>query len=134
MKNDYDKVWTTMNDLEQAILKLNNVREIIDSATEAMERDKTKAETLNYAAYEYLELLLDQIDEKFRKAWKATVADHPGPRMTVDSWDLTIKSDLINGDLYIDLPQELVDFASLKEGDKLQWLQDCNDNVSLVKL
>lgn len=134
MTSNYDKVWSTMNDLEQAILKLNNVKEIIDSATEAMERDKTKAETLNYAAYEYLEILLDQIDEKFQKAWKATVVDLRQSGQSADSWDLTIGSDMITNELYIDLPQELVDFVSLKEGDKLQWLQDHNDNISIIKL
>ena len=74
MSLDYDKVWETMNDLEMITSKIVSAREIIDTATEAIQRrEYDKAETLATAAYEFLGYYLNEFDEKFKLAWKETV-------------------------------------------------------------
>jgi hypothetical protein len=123
-----------MNDLEQAILKLNGIKEIIDSASDSIDqRNYNKAESLNYAAIEYFELLLNEVDQKFQKAWKATVSSLKHSQ-EIEKWTLKLESDLITGELYVNLPQELLDSAGLKEGNALEWRQNEDDSFTIVKI
>jgi len=72
----YQKVWNTMNDLEQVIAKVVSAREMIDVANDAIvDRDYSRAETMTMAAYEFLEYFIEEFDEKFKDAWQATVGD-----------------------------------------------------------
>ncbi len=72
----YDKVWRTMNDLEMIISKVVSAREMIDVANEALDyNQKERAEKLTMAAYEFLGYFIEEFDEKFKDAWKATVGD-----------------------------------------------------------
>ena len=76
MTVEYQKVWTTMNDLEMVTSKICSAREIIDNAIDAIQEHKSdKAELLMTAAYEYLEYYLKEFDDKFKDAWQATVGD-----------------------------------------------------------
>ena len=76
MTVDYQKVWRTMNDLELVTSKICSAREIIDNAVDKIqEHEYDKAELLMNAAYEFLEYYLQEFDEKFKLAWKATVGD-----------------------------------------------------------
>lgn len=72
----YQRVWDTMNDLEMIISKVVSAREMIDVANEALSyNQKDRAEKLTMAAYEFLGYFIDEFDEKFKDAWKATVGD-----------------------------------------------------------
>ena len=74
MTLDYHKVWNTMNELESVTSKICSAREILDSAIDALENHKLeKAETLLYAADEFLQYYLEDFDRKFKDAWKETV-------------------------------------------------------------
>lgn len=74
MTVNYNKVWSTMNDLEMVISKISSAREILDSAVDRLqEYQYDKAETLLYAADEFLQYYLEEFDKKFKDAWKETV-------------------------------------------------------------
>ena len=76
MTVEYQKVWSTMNDLELVTSKICSAREIIDAAIDRIqEHQYDKAEMMMSAAYEYLEYYLQEFDDKFKLAWQATVGD-----------------------------------------------------------
>ena len=63
-----------MNDLEMVTSKIVSAREILDSAVDRLqEHQYDKAETLLYAADEFLQYYLEDFDRKFKDAWKETV-------------------------------------------------------------
>jgi len=68
------KMWDAMNDLEMLVSKVCSAREIIDTASVAIEeRNYDRAESLTNAAYEFLGYYLDEFDAKFKVAWQETV-------------------------------------------------------------
>jgi len=74
MTVNYNKVWTAMNELESVTSKIFSAREILDSAVDRLqEYQYDKAETLLYAADEFLQYYLEEFDRKFKDAWKETV-------------------------------------------------------------
>jgi len=74
MTLDYNKVWNTMNDLEMVSTKISSAREILDCAVDRLqEHQYDKAETLLYAADEFLQYYLEEFDRKFKDAWAETV-------------------------------------------------------------
>jgi len=74
MTLDYHRVWEKMNDLEIVSTKISSAREILDCAVDRLqEHQYDKAETLLYAADEFLQYYLEEFDEKFKDAWKETV-------------------------------------------------------------
>jgi len=89
MTVDYQKVWRTMNDLEQVISKVCSAREMIDIANDAIvDRDYSRAETMTMAAYEFLGYFIDEFDDKFKDAWQATVGDlRSGDKEDQKSWN-----------------------------------------------
>ena len=63
-----------MNDLEMVTCKIVSAREILDSAVDRLqEHQYDKAETLMYAADEFLQYYLEEFDRKFKDAWTETV-------------------------------------------------------------
>ena len=63
-----------MNELEMVTSKICSAREILDSAVDRLqEHQYDKAETLLYAADEFLQYYLEDFDRKFKDAWKETV-------------------------------------------------------------
>jgi hypothetical protein len=74
MTLNYNRVWTTLNELEMVTSKISSAREILDSAIDALENHNgEKAETLMYAADEFLKYYLADFDVKFKDAWNETV-------------------------------------------------------------
>jgi hypothetical protein len=74
MTLDYQKLWNSMNELEMVTSKICSAREILDSAVDRLqEHQYDKAETLLYAADEFLQYYLEDFDRKFKDAWKETV-------------------------------------------------------------
>jgi hypothetical protein len=74
MTLNYQKIWNVMNDLEMVTSKIVSAREILDSAIDRLqEHQYDKAETLLYAADEFLQYYLEDFDRKFKDAWKETV-------------------------------------------------------------
>ena len=58
MTVEYQKVWSTMNDLEMVTSKICSAREIIDNAVDKIqEHEYDKAELLMNAAYEILSII-----------------------------------------------------------------------------
>ena len=63
-----------MNELEMVTSKICSAREILDSAVDRLqEHQYDKAETLLYAADEFLQYYLKDFDKKFKDAWAETV-------------------------------------------------------------
>jgi hypothetical protein len=74
MTLDYHRVWSALNDLEMVSSKISNAREILDCAVDRLqEHQYDKAETLLYAADEFLQYYLEEFDRKFKDAWAETV-------------------------------------------------------------
>ena len=74
MTLDYARVWSTLNDLEMVTSRISNAREILDCAVDRLhEHQYDKAETLMYAADEFLQYYLEEFDRKFKDAWAETV-------------------------------------------------------------
>jgi bifunctional DNA-binding transcriptional regulator/antitoxin component of YhaV-PrlF toxin-antitoxin module len=83
MTLNYNRVWTTMNELEMVTSKISSAREILDSAIDALENHNgEKAETLMYAADEFLKYYLADFDVKFKDAWNETVVKIKGEEYT----------------------------------------------------
>jgi hypothetical protein len=74
MTINYHRVWEKMNSLEMVTSKVSSAREILDCAVDRLqEHQYDKAETLLYAADEFLQYYLEEFDSKFKDAWKETV-------------------------------------------------------------
>ena len=74
MNMNYHRVWEKMNDLEMVSTKVSSAREILDCAVDRLqEHQYDKAETLLYAADEFLQYYLEEFDRKFKDAWAETV-------------------------------------------------------------
>jgi len=74
MTLNYNRVWTTLNELESASSKICSAREILDSAIISLESgNREKTETLMYAVDEFLQYYLEEFDRKFKNAWDETV-------------------------------------------------------------
>jgi hypothetical protein len=87
MTLNYQKVWETMNSLESVTSKICSAREILECAIEALESGKReKAETLMYAADEFLQYYLNDFDEKFKVAWEETVKKLKQEELSLGGW------------------------------------------------
>jgi hypothetical protein len=74
MTINYHRVWEKMNSLEMVTSKVSSAREILDCAVDRLqEHQYDKAETLLYAADEFLQYYLEEFDRKFKDAWAETV-------------------------------------------------------------
>ena len=113
MTLDYARVWEKMNDLEMVAAKICSAREILDSAIDSLqEHQYDKAETLMYAADEFLQYYLEEFDRKFKDAWAETVTKVHQQEYSVSStcnnqdpspeykgaWNSFWEDDVIKGD------------------------------------
>jgi hypothetical protein len=88
MTLDYSKVWEVMNELEMVTSKICSAREILESALNALENHKyNKAETLMYAADEFLQYYLEDFDRKFKTAWSETVVKIKREDLSWEGWN-----------------------------------------------
>jgi hypothetical protein len=163
MTIDYQKVWNTMNELEMVTSKICSAREILDSAADRLqEHQYDKAETLLYAADEFLQYYLEEFDRKFKDAWKETVVKlkEEDPCMPpwghsdleylsklppeepkqdkVVKWQLPVE-EVENGDngeteYFITFPDDLLEAANLKQGDEVEWVDNDDGSFLLRKL
>ena len=161
MTIDYQKVWSSMNELESVTSKICSAREILDSAIDALENHKLeKTETLLYAADEFLQYYLEDFDRKFKDAWKETVVKlkEEDPCMPpwghsdleylsklppeepkqdkVVKWQLPVE-EVENGDngeteYFITFPDDLLEAANLEVNDEVEWVNN-NDGSFLLR-
>jgi hypothetical protein len=165
MTLDYHRVWEKMNDLEMASTKISSAREILDCAVDRLqEHQYDKAETLLYAADEFLQYYLEEFDRKFKDAWAETVTkvhqkeygvsstcdkDDTSPECKsawnsfweeepkqdkVVKWVLPIERKIEDDvdDYFITFPDDLLEAANLKPGDKIEWV-DMNDGTFILR-
>ena len=136
MTVSYQKVWDTMNDVESVTSKVCSAREILDCAIDAHQEHKhEKVEHLLYAVDEFLQYYLAEFDDKFKKAWAATVGDLRdgdvmGEQKQSKKWTLPVEQ--IHDDYFISFPDDLLEAANLKEGDEVEWI-DNGDGSCLLK-
>jgi hypothetical protein len=162
MTLNYQKVWSSMNELESVTSKICSAREILDSAIDALENHKLeKTETLLYAADEFLQYYLEEFDRKFKDAWKETVTkvheqgiddcmppwghsdlEYKGSTVSsvkqdkVVKWQLPVE-EVENGDTgeteyFITFPDDLLEAANLEVNDEVEWV-DRNDGTFLLR-
>ena len=90
MTLNYHRVWEKMNDLEMVSTKISSAREILDCAVDRLqEHQYDKAETLLYAADEFLQYYLEEFDCKFKDAWAETVTKVHQEEYSVSSTQYT---------------------------------------------
>ena len=154
-----DKVWEVMNELEMITSKICSARDILDSATDAIQQHRyDKAESMITAAHEFLGYYLDEFDKKFKDAWQETVVsgkkgeidvcdkddlsehckqswrDFWGEEIEMNKakkWVLPIQS--CDENLFINLPNDLLDKVGWKEGDELTWTNNRDGSFTLNK-
>jgi hypothetical protein len=162
MPVSYQKVWETMNEVESVTSKICSAREILDCAIDAHQEQKyEKVEHLLYAVDEYLQYYLKEFDDKFKKAWAATVGDlregdikDDGMRPwghsdleyqianqkkdRVKKWVLPVEeckdADTDEIGYFVSFPDDLLDAANLKEGDEVEWIDNYDGSFSLKKV
>ena len=162
MAVSYQKVWNTMNELETVTSKICSAREILDCAIDAHQEHKhEKVEHLLYAVDEFLQYYLAEFDDKFKKAWAATVGDFregdvkdDGMRPwghsdleyqianqkkdRVKKWILPVeevKDEDTDENVYcVSFPDDLLEAANLKEGDEMEWIDNYDGSFSLKKV
>ena len=158
-----------MNDLEMVTSKICSAREILDSAVDRLqEHQYDKAETLMYAADEFLQYYLEDFDRKFKDAWKETVTkvkqqeiddcmppwghsdmealiytdkemdamcDNAAKQDKVIRWQLPVEevkdSDTDETEYFITFPEDLLEAASLKLGDIIDWIDNGDGTYTL---
>ena len=159
MTIDYQKVWNSLNELEMVTSKICSAREILDSAVDRLqEHQYDKAETLLYAADEFLQYYLEEFDRKFKDAWKETVVklkeedpcmppwghsdlEYKGSTVSsvkqdkVVKWQLPVEegTDCITGEqeYFITFPEDLLEAANLKLGDIVSWIDNSDGTYTL---
>ena len=158
-----------MNELEMVTSKICSAREILDSAVDRLqEHQYDKAETLLYAADEFLQYYLEDFDRKFKDAWKETVTkvkqqeiddcmppwghsdmealiytdkemdamcDNAAKQDKVIRWQLPVEevkdSDTDETEYFITFPEDLLEAASLKLGDIIDWIDNGDGTYTL---
>ena len=151
-----------MNELETVTSKICSAREILDCAIDAHQEHKhEKVEHLLYAVDEFLQYYLAEFDDKFKKAWAATVGDlregdvkDDGMRPwghsdleyqianqkkdRVKKWILPVeevKDEDTDENVYcVSFPDDLLEAANLKEGDEMEWIDNYDGSFSLKKV
>ena len=151
-----------MNDVESVTSKVCSAREILDCAIDAHQEHKhEKVEHLLYAVDEFLQYYLAEFDDKFKKAWAATVGDlregdvkDDGMRPwghsdleyqianqkkdRVKKWVLPVEeckdADTDEIGYFVSFPDDLLDAANLKEGDEVEWIDNYDGSFSLKKV
>ena len=169
MTLDYNRVWSSMNDLEMVTSKICSAREILDSAIDKLEENQyDKAGTLLYAVDEFLQYYLQEFDTKFKDAWKETVTkvkqqeiddcmppwghsdmealiytdkemdamcDNAAKQDKVIRWQLPVEevkdSDTDETEYFITFPEDLLEAASLKLGDIIDWIDNGDGTYTL---
>ena len=132
------KTWDVMNDLEMVTSKICSAREILDCAIDAhQEHNHEKVERLLYAVDEFLQYYLAEFDDKFKKAWQATVGDLREGDVTKEQkqskkWTLPVEQ--IHDDYFISFPDDLLEAANLKEGDTVEWIDNGDGSYSMKKV
>jgi hypothetical protein len=140
--------------------KICSAREILDSVVDRLqEHQYDKAETLLYAADEFLQYYLEDFDRKFKDAWKETVVklkeedpcmppwghsdlEYKGSTVSsvkqdkVVKWQLPVE-EVENGDTgeteyFITFPDDLLEAANLEVNDEVEWV-DRNDGTFLLR-
>ena len=140
MTVSYQKVWDTMNELETVTSKICSAREILDCAIDAHQEHKhEKVEHLLYAVDEFLVYYLQEFDDKFKKAWQATVGDlregdTVNKQNNLKKWVLPTELDGLTGDVFVKFPDDLLDAANLKEGDEVEWIDNGDGSYTLKKV
>ena len=140
MPVSYQKVWNTMNELETVTSKICSAREILDCAIDAHQEHKhEKVEHLLYAVDEFLVYYLQEFDDKFKKAWQATVGDlregdTVNKQNNLKKWVLPTELDGLTGDVFVKFPDDLLDAANLKEGDEVEWIDNGDGSYTLKKV
>ena len=163
MTINYHRVWEKMNSLEMVSTKISSAREILDCAVDRLqEHQYDKAETLLYAADEFLQYYLEEFDRKFKDAWAETVTkvhqeeysvsstcdkDDTSPECK-DAWnsfweeepkqDKVVKWQLpveqVHEEYFITFPDDLLEAANLKEGDDVEWVDRDDGSFLLQKV
>ena len=164
MNMNYHRVWEKMNDLEMVTTKVSSAREILDCAVDRLqEHQYDKAETLLYAADEFLQYYLEEFDRKFKDAWAETVTKVHQEEYSVSStcdkddtsqeckgawnsfWEEEPKQDKVVkwvlpieeidcDECIINFPDDLLEAANLKPGDEIEWISTDDNNYLLRKV
>jgi bifunctional DNA-binding transcriptional regulator/antitoxin component of YhaV-PrlF toxin-antitoxin module len=134
MSLDYDKVWNSMNELDDTTTNYVQIRELLQSYNKDNDKFIDCIITL-------LDHYINVQDQAFKSAWKETVGSmsstqhSSSPQNTSgdNKWILLVEVDTASDDYFVSLPDDLLERVGWKDGDTLVWEDNKNGTWSLKK-
>ncbi len=134
MSLDYDKVWNSMNELDDTITNYVQIRELLQSYNKDNDKFIDCIITL-------LDHYINVQDQAFKSAWKETVgsmssthhSSSPQNNSGDNKWILPVEVDTASDDYFVSLPDDLLERVGWKDGDTLVWEDNKNGTWSLKR-
>jgi hypothetical protein len=134
MSLDYDKVWNSMNELDNTITNYVQVKELLQSYNKDNDKFIDCVITL-------LDHYINIQDQAFKSAWKETVgsmsstqnSSSPQNNVGDNKWILPVEVDTASDDYFVSLPDDLLERVGWKDGYTLVWEDNKNGTWSLKR-
>ena len=85
---EYNKVWSSMNELEAIVTKFSYIKDLSDCIYDAAERhDWDKIQSITSIVSEYTQFVLNEWDVAFNTAWSETVSKMKDAQLSCDRND-----------------------------------------------
>ncbi len=83
----------------------------------------------------------EEVDERHRREYNLREAEYYNKRAELDTqqdkvvrWQLPVEVDGLSGECYVNLPDDLLEAANLKEGDTVKWIDHKDGSFELRKV
>jgi hypothetical protein len=88
--SEYNKVWSSMNELEAIVTKFTYIKDLSECVYDAAEHhDWDKIQSLTSIISEYTQFVLNDWDVAFATAWSETVSKMKDVQLSCDGNDLS---------------------------------------------
>ena len=72
--NNYDKIWTVMNDVEESFSRISTIDFLTDKLIEAVDSDNRQdVVDITHALLAFIPVYTNDFDQKFKKCWEEVV-------------------------------------------------------------
>ncbi len=72
--NNYDKIWTVMNDVEESFSRISTIDFLTDKLIEAVDSDNRQdVVDITHALLAFIPVYTKDFDRKFKKCWEEVV-------------------------------------------------------------
>lgn len=76
----------------------------------------------------------DDSSEECKNSWNSFWEENVTDDNKVIKWQLPVNVDGLTGDCYVNLPDDLLEAAGLKEGDRVEWVDNGNGSYTMRKV